>query len=258
MISILTPTSERDPFLKLLYSALLKQTFSNWEWLILDSSWPPCSFKEIKDPRVRYFHTQEKLAIGEKRNFLKNQAHGDILVHFDDDDYYAPGYLSTVAEKLKSADFFTLSGWFCYDLGLHQYYYWSTEENAETFFILDPLSGGKVREVHLGEKWIENQSAHLLKKAREGFGFSYAYRKQIAQKIDFEAINNGEDLAFYREVERQGFKRVFLSDETGLALHVIHDMNVSRSLPQYRLPSFIGKRLFPDAPDYTTLFEHCS
>jgi glycosyltransferase involved in cell wall biosynthesis len=41
------------------------------------------------DSRIRYFPLTEKLTIGAKRNYACQQARGTIIVHWDDDDWYA-------------------------------------------------------------------------------------------------------------------------------------------------------------------------
>lgn len=119
-ISIITPTYERARYLQGTYQLILNQTFSNWEWLVYDTSLNPSHFE---DSRVTYIHDYSILTIGEKRNRLKKRATGDVVIHFDDDDYYAPNYLATVLEHLRAASFFTMHSWFSYDVKTSQFYY---------------------------------------------------------------------------------------------------------------------------------------
>jgi glycosyltransferase involved in cell wall biosynthesis len=104
-ISILTPTYQRWSFLPLLATMIKDQNYplEKIEWVIIDDS--PLSSKEWFDghplrPSLRdlkYVHLPERAPIGKKRNLAKMAATGDILVHMDDDDYYAPGYVRYVA-----------------------------------------------------------------------------------------------------------------------------------------------------------------
>ncbi len=112
-VSIITPTCDRVAFLQGLYSLLKKQTHTNWEWLIYDTSTRAQNFS---DSRINYHHEHEILSIGEKRNRLIQRATGEVIVQCDDDDYYAPNYLEFVIEKLQNSAFFNLHSWFSYDL----------------------------------------------------------------------------------------------------------------------------------------------
>lgn len=44
---------------------------------------------------VRYFHLTERKTIGEKRNLAVSNALGDIIVHWDDDDFFRPHRISS-------------------------------------------------------------------------------------------------------------------------------------------------------------------
>ena len=52
------------------------------------------------DDRIRYYYEPLKIKSGEdhvklgsKRNWMIGNSTGQIIVHFDDDDYYSPSYL---------------------------------------------------------------------------------------------------------------------------------------------------------------------
>ena len=52
--------------------------------------------------RICYVHLPQKESIGRKRNLSKTLAHGEYIIHMDDDDYYAPNYVETVVRMFKS------------------------------------------------------------------------------------------------------------------------------------------------------------
>ena len=58
-------------------------------------------------------HNPEKRTIGAKRNQLISMSAGSIIAHFDDDDWYAPNYLSSMGAALveQDADFVKLAKW---------------------------------------------------------------------------------------------------------------------------------------------------
>ena len=52
------------------------------------------------DERVRYVRLSGRRPIGAKRNFACEVAHGELIAHWDDDDWYAPDRLSRQAAHL--------------------------------------------------------------------------------------------------------------------------------------------------------------
>ncbi len=56
------------------------------------------------DPTVRLIHIDEGYRIGEKRNFGCTHAHGEIIVHWDDDDFSAPGRIEDQVVRLLQTD----------------------------------------------------------------------------------------------------------------------------------------------------------
>ena len=69
----------------------------------------------------------KKFSIREKRNPLIDKAKGEIIVQFDDDDYYCPDYVRTMAANLANlnADLINLRGWFLYDCRSRFFGYWN-------------------------------------------------------------------------------------------------------------------------------------
>jgi len=244
-ISLITPTSERPQLLKQLYQIILNQDFSGeWEWLIDDDSWKPSQFlKELKDPRIKYFYNETPCTIGEKRTRLNAEAKGEIIIHLDDDDYYAPHYFSRVYAILKEVDFFNIHSWFCYSVLDKQFYYWATDHLLERHFELNPHYES-ITEVEFTEEWKEIRKERFIYLNKHGYGFSYAYRNEVGKKCPFLALNAGEDFLFYESVMRSGYTQCQLPDEEGLVVHINHDMNTSLVFPQYRIPSFLIKNLF--------------
>src|SRR3954471_5913053 len=104
-VSVVTPTFGREKYLPGLLACFAAQTHTDRELLILDDSPAPSTFfGGLADSRVRYVHSKERLTIGEKRNRLVEMATGEVIASFDDDDYYAPGYLTAMLDGLGDAD----------------------------------------------------------------------------------------------------------------------------------------------------------
>jgi len=90
------------------------------EWIVLDDGTDKVGdlFEASGLTNVRYYSEDIKLNIGAKRNKLNTLARGDIMICFDDDDYYMPDRVSHVVNKLNSNPKIELAG----ASEIHMYY----------------------------------------------------------------------------------------------------------------------------------------
>ena len=238
LVSVITPTYNRPEFLRKLFHGVRAQDYQHVEWLILDDSPVPCAAFTDEDRNISYQHIDRKLSIGEKRNILVDRARGEIIVHFDDDDYYAPQYVSRMVHSLgeTKADLINLRSWFLYDVRSRFFGYWD----------LTMIEGPHYRCDHDGVSLVmlgpENNSA--LQDTHYGFGFSFAFKKKIWQRVKFPHIDFDEDGHFSRQA-LGSFAVDGIRDTSGLCLHFLHEGSISRCFPQYRLPELLLSQLFP-------------
>src|SRR5262245_42532069 len=109
-ISVVSPTYNRQERHENLYKAFSQQTYPDRELLVLDDSEAPSPFfSALKDPLVQYYHLACRMGLGTKRNSLVKAAKGELIAHFDDDDYYAPTYLQVMQKELGQASLVKLS-----------------------------------------------------------------------------------------------------------------------------------------------------
>ena len=114
-VSILTPTyDERKDFLKFVAKGICQQTYKNiLEWVIVDGtrkgvSILPSVIEEIKKykniPKIVYVPQDITRinSVGNVRNIAKATATGDIMVHFDDDDYYPETRIEHAVTQLNN------------------------------------------------------------------------------------------------------------------------------------------------------------
>lgn len=77
-----------------------EQTYQNRELVVgIEASDAPQWASRI-DARVRLVITPPGLTLGAKRNFINAAAHGQLIAHWDDDDWSAPWRLATQAAAL--------------------------------------------------------------------------------------------------------------------------------------------------------------
>lgn len=239
MVSVITPTYNRDRFLKRALKYFRSQTYSNIEWIILDDSPRPSeSFRDISDSNIHYRHIDGKISVGEKRNILIERSVGEIIIQFDDDDYYSPDYVSMMVSALieRDADIVNLRGWFLYDIRSRFFGYWDLMQKNGLHYVCDQA------DVTLEIFGPENSQS--LENNHFGYGFSYAFKREVWHSVKFPTIDWNEDAEFYLRAGLK-FKVDGLYDTAGICLHTLHSDSTSRCFPQYQIPNFLFPTLFP-------------
>ncbi|NBP86136.1 MAG: glycosyltransferase family 2 protein [Mycobacteriaceae bacterium] len=110
-VSVVTPTYNRRRFLPLAVACYRRQTYpkARMEWVVIDDGEDDVSdfFAELgaREPElnIRFIRRPTRARIGAKRNDLHREARGDIIVAWDDDDYYPPERVAHVVECFAAA-----------------------------------------------------------------------------------------------------------------------------------------------------------
>jgi hypothetical protein len=103
-VSVITPTYNRRRFLGTAIACYEAQTYpkDRMEWVIIDDGVDSVAdvFAEAakRIPNIRYIRHETRALIGAKRNELHREAKGEIMVSWDDDDYYPPDRVSHVVD----------------------------------------------------------------------------------------------------------------------------------------------------------------
>ena len=101
LVSCLMPTADRRRYVPLALATFLEQDYPSRELVVLDDGHDPIIDLIPPDPRIRYLYVRGGRSLGEKRNEACRRAHGEILVHWDDDDWSAPWRLSYQVGELQ-------------------------------------------------------------------------------------------------------------------------------------------------------------
>jgi glycosyltransferase involved in cell wall biosynthesis/GT2 family glycosyltransferase len=100
-VSCIMPTNGRRPFLPGAIKQFLDQDYQRKELVVIDDGEDAIGDLIVADASIRYFHETPRRMVGSKRNSACEKARGDILVHWDDDDWYAPWRLAYQVEELE-------------------------------------------------------------------------------------------------------------------------------------------------------------
>ena len=93
LISIITPAYNAALTLEECYQSLLSQTYTNWEWVVVDDgssddTWARISQVAEHDPRVLAFKLAENNGPAVARNFALSRAKGRFIAFLDADDLW--------------------------------------------------------------------------------------------------------------------------------------------------------------------------
>lgn len=157
--------------------------------------------KAEQDKRVLYHFDGSRSGanVGAKRIWMAANTESELIIHFDDDDYYSPDYIKTMVEALQAedADFVKLHSWALYG---------------------DFREGGtkerKFVHIDYSNSWLKH-----------AFGFTFAFRRELLKYAEYQdpAKGNNEDYMFAKEVlhNAEDFKFHTIADDACLVLRVV-------------------------------------
>lgn len=104
-VSIITPCYNSANFIQETLSSVVKQTFTDWEWIITDD----CSqdntveiLKSIDDSRIKIFSTEKNGGAGKARNISLKNAKGRYITFLDADDIWENNFLAEMLTFMKT------------------------------------------------------------------------------------------------------------------------------------------------------------
>jgi glycosyltransferase involved in cell wall biosynthesis len=102
-VSCIMPTANRQKYVPFAIQHFLAQDCESKELIIIDDGKNPIESLVPDDDRINYKYSKKVKSVGTKRNLACDLAKGDIIVHWDDDDWYAPDWLSRQINILTSS-----------------------------------------------------------------------------------------------------------------------------------------------------------
>ena len=100
-VSVILPTHNRRVLLTEAIDSLLKQSFTDWEAIVVDDASSPAATIP-GDPRIRIIRHESSRGGAVAKNTGVAAAKGEIVAFLDDDDLLAPSYLSRAVEVLDA------------------------------------------------------------------------------------------------------------------------------------------------------------
>jgi glycosyltransferase involved in cell wall biosynthesis len=193
------PTNNRRAFLPLALRHFASQDYPNKELLIIDDGTD--SVRDLTDglPGIRYLRLSRRTPIGSKRNLACREARGEIIAHWDDDDWYAPDRLRYQIAPILAHEA-DLTG-------------------LENAFVL---------ELPAGTFWTTRRQLHQRMFVGDVHGGTLVYRKTLLQQgLRYPEINLAEDAMLIRQAMSRGNRLVRLANP-GVFVYVRHGHNAWR------------------------------
>ncbi len=186
------PTHNRRAFVPQAILYFLRQDYPDKELIIIDDGSDSVRDLIPFDERIRYFHLSERISVGAKRNLACERARGEIIAHWDDDDWHAPHRLRYQVEALSRAEA---------DLcGINRLLFYDLKEACGWQYIYP--DGHRL--------WLS--------------GSSLCYRRAAWQSNPFEDVDIGEDARF---VWSGRAERIIVLPDSTFHVGIIHHNNVS-------------------------------
>ncbi|MDX6694829.1 MAG: hypothetical protein QOF02_2432 [Blastocatellia bacterium] len=196
LVSCIMPTYNRQPFLPIALKNFMAQDYPNKELVIVDDSDEPADELFKGQPGVRYVHLDARGSIGAKRNLACQMAQGEIIAHWDDDDWYSPERLRYQARPILAGD-------------------------AD----LNGLSSAFVLELSKGIFWTVNAQLHRRMFVGNVHGGTLVYRKSLLEQgLRYPEINLAEDAWLLYEATSQGHRLLELPNQ-GVYVYMRHGSN---------------------------------
>lgn len=101
LASCLMPTANRRHFIPGAIGRFLAQDYEHAELVILDDGEDAAEYLVPAHAKLRYVRAAKHLTLGAKRNAAA--ARGEVLLHWDDDDWYAPERIRLQVEALTAS-----------------------------------------------------------------------------------------------------------------------------------------------------------
>jgi glycosyltransferase involved in cell wall biosynthesis len=191
LVSCIMPTSDRRDFVPQAIQNFLAQDYGPRELIVLDDGHDSVADLIPACGNIRYLRLDRKFTIGAKRNMACELARGELIAHWDDDDWMAPGWLSSQVRALldQGADI----------CGLDKVFFYAPHARRAWQYVYDGQA-----------PWV--------------CGGTLCYRRDFWRDAPFADISVGEDNAF---VWAQRNRRVVTNPNQHLYVARVHARNTS-------------------------------
>lgn len=190
--SLVIPVYNRPQEVEELLESLIKQTYSNFEVLIIEDGSTNTCEQIVQDYvgklDIKYFY-KENAGQGPARNFAYERAKGNYFIAFDSDCIIPPDYLKWVDIAIEK------DHWDAFGGPERDHKHFTLIQKAITYSMTSPITTGGIRG---GKKHVGTYHPR---------GFNMGISREVYEATGgFVFINKGEDIEFSIRIIEKGFK----------------------------------------------------
>ena len=109
LISVVTPVYNGEAFVRSAYDCLCRQTYQNWEWVVVDDGSNDNTatlLKDLtgKDQRIRFFQQKSSGSAKQPRDHAVYESKGAFVLPLDIDDLLSDDYLELMLKRQQETD----------------------------------------------------------------------------------------------------------------------------------------------------------
>lgn len=186
MISVIIPVYNCQKYLDRCIKSVQKQTYSDWELVLVDDGSSDNSLEIIKgyskqDERIKYYHKEKSEGAGPARNKGIEESSGEYVMFIDADDYMADNMLEKLFSAITEGYDVVVCGYQCYVEGIG---------NTDKIFVDSTVLDGKAQ--------VRDFFARTFPEGMAGYLWNKIYRRSIIEKngIQFPAMKRLQDGMF--------------------------------------------------------------
>ncbi|MGY3051901.1 glycosyltransferase involved in cell wall biosynthesis [Pedobacter sp. UYEF25] len=192
LVTCLMPTFNRRSFVPYAIKYFLRQGYSNKELIVIDDGEDCVEDLMPAYENIKYVRLTTRITLGAKLNMGCSSASGSIIMHWDDDDWYAPHRIDYQVSQLKKN-----RSEIC---GINQLIYLDVRSNR----------GFEYKYPTSEPKWL--------------LGSTLCYERSRWARNMFKEINVGMDGLFVWNTPQE---KVTVLENKSMSVHLIHHDNIS-------------------------------
>lgn len=212
-ISIIIPTFNRYDMLQDAVKSILKQTYRNFEIIIIDDN-SNDNTPMIKEKYIElvYIRNNKNRGAGYNRKLGLQKAKGDFIIFMDDDDYYTDKFFFEKAIEIfeKHQDVIFVIA------------------NSKILYVDTQIFENNYLNVKGKFDSIEYLSGFLIKYKKPLSTFTCIFRKEILEKSNFASMKMVNDVVIYLRSLTSGQSIYGMKDLIGV--YRVHSQNISNKI----------------------------
>lgn len=227
MVTAVMPTYNRPEFVAHAVNLFQQQRYSRKELLILDDSPRAQSTKQFGS-NVRYIRYPDRVLMAKKHNDALQLAQGELLVHWDDDDWSAPMRITRQVEPIMmlGVDVVGLKLWHVLNSGQFTMFAYTNKKPLPAGTFIGPVGnslGGRLLGFHDG---------------------TALFRRSVIGDASYGAHQVSQKVIFLNRLIDSGAKKYVLENQ-GLFVYVRHGTNTWQFGDALRLVPSPTPKYFP-------------